>query len=182
MDHSAITVRYAKAFFSTAKENDLLELLKADIQLVLDVCNNSPDFNLLLKNPIVKVSLKISIISSIFKSKVDSLTLNFLFLIAEHKRETHIPGICLKFLELTREDQNIKLAVLTTATEMSQEIVQKIGTLLEKQLNAKIELTTQVNPDIIGGAVLRIDDIQYDASVINQIKKIRENLLEAELN
>lgn len=181
MDQSSITVRYAKAFFSAAKEKKKLDQLKTDIQLVLEVCQTSKDFILLLESPIVKTSKKANLVSKIFKGKIEDLTLNFLLLIVENKREVHIPGICRNFLDLTRKDQNIKSAVLTTASGVSANTLKKVEQLLAKELNTRVELSTRVNPDILGGLVLRIDDNQYDASVATQLKKIKQSLLETEL-
>ncbi len=181
MDHSAIAVRYAKAFFATAKEKSLLDSLKTDIELVFSVCTESADFILLLESPIVKTSKKAQLISSIFKGKVNELTLSFLMLITENKREIHIPGICRNFLELTRKDQNIKSALLTTASEIDSKSIKKIEQLLGKELNATIELSTQIKTEIVGGLILRLDDIQYDASVATQLNKIKQKLLESEL-
>lgn len=181
MDHSAITVRYAKAFYSLAKEKNILQDLKTDIELVNSVCKTSTDFILLLESPVIKTSKKIEVISSVFSGKLNQLTLDFLQLITKNKREINIPGICLNFLALTRKDQNIKSAVLTTATEMDGNTIEKIKHLLEKELNAKIELSTQSKEEILGGMILRIDDKQYDASVATQLKKIKQTLLESEL-
>lgn len=181
MDQSAITVRYAKAFFSLAKEKSLLKELKKDIDLILNVCSTSTQFILLLESPVVKSSKKVELVSSIFKGKINNLTLDFLNLITNNKREIHIPGICRNFLALTRKDQNIKSAVLTTAAEIDDKTIKKIVELMEKELSAKIELSENINPDIIGGLVLRLDDIQYDASVATQLKKIKQNLLETDL-
>lgn len=181
MDNSAIAVRYAKAFFATAKEKSLLDSLKTDIELVFSVCTESADFILLLESPIVKTSKKAQLISSIFKGKVNKLTLSFLMLITENKREIHIPGICRNFLGLTRKDQNIKSALLTTASEIDSKSIKKIEQLLGKELNATIELSTNIKPEIIGGLILRLDDKQYDASVATQLNKIKQKLLESEL-
>ena len=181
MDQSAIAVRYAKAFFATAKEKDLLETLKTDIELVFNVCNESADFILLLESPIVKTSKKAQLITAIFKGKINELTLSFLLLIAKNKREVHIPGICRNFLGLTRKDQNIKSALLTTASEINSESIKKIEELLGEELNATIELSTNIKPEIIGGLLLRLDDKQLDASVATQLKKIKQKLLESEL-
>jgi len=181
MNHSAITVRYAKAFFSTAKEKKMLETLKTDMELVLNVCNNSADFIILLNSPIVKTSIKADLISTIFKEKVNALTLKFLLLITSNKREIQIPGICRNFLDLTRKDQNIKSAVLTTATEINKKTIDKIESLMSDELGAKVELTSKVNAKIIGGMILRIEDKQYDASIVTQLNKIKQQLLEAEL-
>lgn len=179
MDHSAINVRYAKAFFSLAKEKNLLDTLKPDIELVNNVCINSADFILLLESPIVKTSKKTELITTIFEGKINTLSLNFLQLITENKREVNIPGICRNFLDLCRKDQNIKSAVLTTASEVNEKTLARIQQLLSKELDASVELSAQINPEIIGGLVLRIDDKQYDASIATQLKKIKQQLLES---
>jgi F-type H+-transporting ATPase subunit delta len=181
MNESLITVRYAKAFFATAKEKKLLDVFKSDIQLVLEVCTKSSDFNLLLESPVVKTSKKEELLKSIFEGKIHQLTMNFLLLIVKNKREIHIPGISRNFLALTRKDQNIKSATLITATQMSAETLMKISKIMEKQLNTKVELSSQVDAEIIGGMVLRIDDKQYDASVATQMNNIKQRLLESEL-
>jgi len=149
--------------------------------LVASVCQDSADFILLLESPIVKTSKKIELIIAIFTGKVNELTINFLNLVAKNKREVNIPGICRNFLALTRKDQNIKSAILTTASEINIETIKKVEKLMEKELNAKIELSTQVKSDIIGGMILRLEDKQYDASVATQLKKIKQTLLETEL-
>ena len=181
MDQSAINVRYAKAFFSAAKEKKMLDTFKKDIELVSNVSGQSAEFILLLESPIVKTSKKTELISLIFKGKVHNFTMQFLLLIVQNKREIHIPGICRNFLQLTRKDQNIKSAVITTAVELKEEIIKKIELLMAKELDAKIELTSKVDEEIIGGMVLRVGDKQYDASVATQLKKIKQKLLETEL-
>ena len=175
---SLIRVRYAKAFFQTAKEKKLMAELKSDMENILEICNNSPEFIGLLSSPVVKTKQKSDLINRIFKSQVNDLTLNFLNLITENKREAEIPGICRNFLDLTRKDQNIKTATLITADEVNNNTVEKIRQIIEKETGAGIELTTRVNPELIGGMILRVDDKQYDASVATQLKKIRQQLLE----
>ncbi len=181
MDQSAITVRYAKAFFSAAKEKDMVEVLKNDINTIFDVCNKSVDFILLLESPVVKTSKKEELIKTIFKGHIHNLALDFLLLITKNKREVHIPGICRNFLDLTRKDQNIKSAILTTATKINPGSINAVEKLLEKELEATIELSVSVKPEIIGGLVLRLDDKQYDASISTQLKKVKQELLETEL-
>lgn len=181
MNISAIRVRYAKAFFQLAKEKKMMEILKADIEKIFNVCNHSADFILLLESPVVSTSKKTELITEIFKVEINTLTLNFLLLITNNKREVYIPGICRNFLALTREDQNMKSAVLVTASEINTKTIEKIRTLMEKELDAKVELSNQVSPEIIGGLILRIDDRQYDASVTTQLRKIKQDLLESEL-
>jgi F-type H+-transporting ATPase subunit delta len=181
MDISAIRVRYAKAFFLLAKEKNSLETLKTDIEKVLDVCIHSVEFVHLLESPVISTSKKAELLTQIFKTEINSVTLNFLLLILQNNREEYIPGICRNFLDLIRKDQNIKLATLITATDIETKTISKIKSLMEKELKATVELTSQIDPEIIGGLILRIDDKQYDASITTQLKKIKQELLETEL-
>ncbi len=181
MNESIITVRYAKAFFSLAKEKNMLPDLRQDIELVAKICNESTDFILFLESPVVKTSKKINLLTEIFAKSVNKLTLDFLTLITKNKREFYIPGICRNFIGLSRKDQGIKTAVITTATIIPDETLKAVKTILEKELDAKVELTETVKPEIIGGLLLRVDDKQLDASVSTQLKKIKTAFLDAEL-
>lgn len=181
MEISAIRVRYAKAFYALAKEKNAIEMLKADIEKVFNICSQSSEFVHMLESPVVSTSKKAELITKIFKNEVNPLTLKFLLLILKNNREEYIPGICHNFLDLNRKDQNIKSARLITAFEIDQKTINKIKSLLEKELKATVELNSVVDQDIIGGLILRIDDKQYDASVATQLKKIKQELLDAEL-
>jgi len=181
MTISAIRVRYAKAFFELAKEKKMLNMLKTDIQKVFDVCAISPEFINMIDSPVIKTSKKAELITAIFKTEIHQLTLKFLVLITNNKRENYIPGICRNFLDMTRNDQNIKSAVVITASEINPKTNDKIRILLEKELNSTVELNCKTEPEIIGGLILRIDDRQYDSSIATQLKKIKQLLLETEI-
>ena len=181
MDQSKINVRYAKAFFSLAKEKNLSGELQKDAGLISSVCSSSSDFRLLIESPVIPTSEKKKVLKVIFEGKINSYSMNFLLLITENRREKHIPGIFRDLEELYRKDQGIKTAVLTTATPISETIVDQIQKSLEKEFGAKVELRQSVDEELIGGFVLRVDDNQYDASVSSQLKKIKEKLLQTEL-
>ena len=182
MDQSKITVRYAKAFFSIAKEKQQLDVLRSDIQLLAQLVKDSADFLLLLESPVIKTSQKKKSIQSIFEGKVNELSLNFLMLITENKREVHIPGICRNFLELYRQDQGVKSAIITSAIPLNQDILTQVKSQLETAFKAKVELKEQVKDQLIGGFVLRVDDQQLDASIATQLRKVKEQLLQTEIN
>lgn len=181
MDQSKINVRYAKAFFTLAKEKGLTTELRKDAGLIAHVCETSTDFILLLESPVVKTTNKVKAIRSIFEGKVNVLSLNFLVLIAENKRERNIPGIFRNLEDLYRKEEGIKTAVLTSAQPLDEELVLQVRKILEIEFNAKVELSQKVNSELIGGFVLRVDDKQYDASISTQLKKIKEQLLQTEL-
>jgi len=181
MDQSKINVRYAKAFFSLAKEKGLTAELQKDANLISSVCRSSSDFNILIDSPIIATSGKIKAIKSIFEGKVNLYSLNFLVLIVENRREKYIPGIFRNLEELYRIEEGIKTAVLTTAKPLDIAFVEQIRKSIESEIGGKVELSEVIDAKVIGGFVLRVDDNQYDASISTQLKKIKEKLLQAEL-
>jgi len=181
MDQSKINVRYAKAFFTLAKEKGLTAELRKDAGLIANVCSTSSDFNILLESPIVKTSRKIKAISSVFEGKVNILSLNFLVLITQNNRERYIPGIFRNLEDLYRQEEGIITAVLTSAQPLDDGVALQIRQIIETEFKAKVELSQKVNKELIGGFVLRVDDQQYDASISAQLKKIKEQLLHTEL-
>ena len=181
MDQGIINVRYAKAFFALAKEKGLMAELRKDASLVSSTCEASSDFRLLLESPVVKTSQKIDALKRIFTGHIHELSLNFLVLIATNKRESHIPGIFRDLEDLYRKEEGIKSAVLTCAQPVGESLVAGIRELLEKEFNARVELSQKIDEKIIGGFVLRVEDKQFDASLSPQLKKIKEQLLHTEL-
>ncbi len=181
MDQSKINVRYAKAFFTLAKEKGLTLELRKDAGLISSVCESSSDFKLLLESPVIKTSQKSEAIRRIFEGKIHALSINFLLLIAENKRENYIPGIFRYLEDLYRREEGIKSAVLTSAQPLNELLVAQIKEILEKEFKSKVELSQKVDQKLIGGFVLRVEDKQYDASLSTQLKKIREQLLHTEL-
>lgn len=182
MNQSKITVRYAKAFFSLAKEKQLLDTLKKDVDTIAGLSEESADFVLLLESPVIKTSQKVKLLNLIFKGKVHELTVKFLILITENKREVHIPGICRNFLALYRKDQGVKSAMVSSAIKLPKDTIDHIQERLEKEFKTHVELKEQVNEELLGGFVLRIDDRQIDASLATQLKKVKEKLLQTDIN
>jgi len=181
MDQSKIATRYAKAFFDLAKEKGQLGLLKEDMDTIGKLCRESSEFKLLLENPALKTSQKIKLFDSILEGKVQKQTLNFVRLITHNKREEHLPGICRNFTARYQEDKGIQTAVLTSAVALSKTTVEQIRAFLETELKSAIEMSVKVDPGLIGGFLIRVGDKQLDASILNQLKKMKVTLLETDI-
>jgi len=176
-----ITVRYAKAFFSLAEEEKMLDTIKMDIEQINQLCNKNEEFNLLLDTPVIGTTKKIKIIEQILKGKIDERSLAFLYLIFKNKRETHLPSITKEILSLYQGNQHVKTAVITYAVAFDKEMDNQIKELLEKELKNGIELKKKIRPEIIGGFVLRIEDKEIDASVAKHLRDIKEELSKTEI-
>jgi len=175
MNDSKISVRYAKALFNLAKENDILDTIKKDIAFLNETCS-TPIFNDFLNSPIIPISKKSLVFEKTFKGNVHHFVLEFLLLIAKNRRESYLKLITLDFLKYYRNFHGIIEAELTTATEISDENINNIISMLSDLLKGEIEIKNNVKTDLIGGFVIRIDDKQIDASVKTQLKNYRKEL------
>ena len=181
MDQSKVSTRYAKAFFSLAKEKEQLDILKKDIELIDSICRESDEFKLLLESPVIGTSLKLRLMETIFKGKVNETTLGFIHLVTKNKREAHLPGICRNILTMYQGDRKVKTAVLTSAVSLGQKTQDHIKSLLEDTFQTSVDLNEKVDPELIGGFILRVDDRQVDASVATRLRKVEEKLLQSEI-
>ena len=175
MNQSKISVRYSKALFALAKEQNKLDRVKKDIEFLLEVLKLD-DFKDFVNSPIIPVSKKQDVFRSVFADKVDKIVLDTLLLMAKNRRETFLKLMALDYLKLYREETGTTEIELTTATEIPDDTRQRIVKLLNEKIKNKIEVKANVNPDIIGGFIVRIDDKQMDASVKTQLQNFKKEL------
>ncbi len=176
MNTSKISVRYAKALFLAAQEKDLLERIFRDATLLDQVLGEVPEFRETLGNPVLTEKEKKDILEKTFAPYLDDLTLRFLDLLATNNRLIFLPDMVRDFIELYKKEQGISFARLITAVPISRETVDKIAANLRKALGNEVRLTPETDPDLIGGFILRIDDLQFDASVASALKKFKKEL------
>jgi F-type H+-transporting ATPase subunit delta len=182
MDLSKISVRYAKALYLIGKEKDLLDQMKNDIVLISGNMSSVPDFKSVIESPVIKPSQKIKAVNLIFKGQIQELTLNFLNILIKNKREDSLAGICRRFLDIYSKEKGIKTALITTAIDIDQNISKVLSEILAKEFNAKIEIEYKQNPDILGGYILKVGDQQFDASVANSLRKIKQALVKTDFS
>lgn len=177
MNYSAIAVRYAKALFALANEKNLLQEIQEDIKYLYSVCQSEAQFIRLLEYPVIPASKKTEIFNRIFSDKIRKETLLFLELIAQKRREPYLPSMAHYFLHLYKEKSGIKTVTFTSVSPISDNARKNIAEVLKKYYKADIELIEQTNENLIGGYILRVDDEQYDASVLNQLQKIKREFI-----
>lgn len=177
MNESIITVRYVKALYDLAEEKDILNIIEKDIRALLAVIDESKEFVSFIESPVLKISEKLRLLDQLFAKEMDKLTLQFLHLLTENKRDIFLKQICHYFIWYFKHKQGIKEAFITTASPLSAEYKSEIFKYITKRFKCNIELTEKVDPEIIGGFVLRIEDQQINASISAQLNKIRRELI-----
>lgn len=177
MNQSKIGVRYAKAFFEVARDQHLLDVAKTDMEKVAGACRQS-DFKLLLESPVVKTSRKKAILKQIFQNTLNDLTIKFLVMLAHNKREVYLPDIARNFIQQYQTDKGIKAAKVVTATKLDAKTQTRLEQVIAELFKTELELTTETNPDIKGGFILRVGDQQIDASVSSKLKRIKRQFMD----
>lgn len=176
MNQSKISVRYSKAIFESAKEQNILDEIYEDFQLITNSIKANENFYQIFTSPLIKSKDKKNILESTFSNYIAKISLKFLFMLVDNNRESYISDIARKFTSLYREYKNIKEVVLTTATDIDNSISQKFAENVSKELNCKVELVQNVKPEIIGGLVIKIENLLLDMSIETQLKEIKSEL------
>lgn len=176
MKNLRVANRYAKALLGLAQEQGLSEEAYADMKLVFDVFTQSKELIVVLKSPIVRESKKQNILSGIFEGKVHPVTMHYLSIIARKKRASLILGIAHEYLKIHKEAQNIETVTVTTAKGLTPELRQKVMAVAATLTPKNIDFHEKLDPELIGGFLLNLGDLQYDASVKNKLSKLKKNL------
>jgi F-type H+-transporting ATPase subunit delta len=158
-----------------AIEQNKLERVLEDVQS-FQAATKVRDFYLLLKSPIVHASKKVSILKELFEGKYDELSMAFLNILVNKGREEYLPEIAEVFIDQYRALKGISLVKLITANPVDDKVIKDIeAKLLASEETAKtVEITTEVDPDLIGGFVIEFEDKMYDASIANKIEELKK--------
>lgn len=173
-----LSKRYAQALFGLAVEFNQLDKIEADVQLVGTTLAQNRELRVVMLNPVIDAHKKISILNSLFEKKVQELTIKFLRLITNKGREKYISHICEAFASIYKDYNNILPVSIITAHKADNKITEAIIKKLEDATKMNIELSELVDEDIIGGFIVNYMDYQYDASVMNQLNKLKKGFSE----
>ncbi|WP_226389992.1 ATP synthase F1 subunit delta [Penaeicola halotolerans] len=173
MTSTQVASRYAKSLLGLALERGVLEEVNRDMQFFSSTCKLNPDFVLMLKNPIINHSKKLSILKAIFADKVDQLTFSFFEIITRKNRESDLPAIATEFHHQYNVQSNVQEATITTTFVLTQELREKFRSIVKEISGKEVELLEKVNPDLIGGYILKVGDRQIDESISSHLKALR---------
>lgn len=171
---SKVAKRYAQGLLEFAQDSSLRETLFQEMKDVIKIHQESRELKTFLASPVVDSKKKLQVAGEVFKN-FSLEAKNFINLIIRQGREAHLELIAKEYINKLEELSGVQRATLTTASSLSQEVVEDIvrkSNLVNP--NAKYDLDVEVNPELLGGYILRVGDQQIDVSVrskLNQIKK-----------
>jgi F-type H+-transporting ATPase subunit delta len=176
MNDSKISVRYSRALFQSALERKIIDNVNQDMILISEICKD-PETKEFLLSPIIIPSKKSSIFHKMLEGSVEKITLSMIDLMVKNGRESYLPALARVFIHETLKYKGITKSVLTTAVKVDDKVRKQMTDLISEVYSTKVELEEKIDPEIIGGFMLRIDDNYIDASVRNKLRKIKKELL-----
>jgi F-type H+-transporting ATPase subunit delta len=169
---------YARALFESAVENGELDEIQEQLSIWADALAETKDLQTFFFSPRFSSAEKKDAIRKIIDGGSERF-LNFLELLAERHRLPATFRIRRYFDELWREEHKMLPVEVTSAVELDEELVRSIGERIEERTGRRIELTSRVDPNIIGGLVLRVGNKVLDASVQGRLQRLRKQIARA---
>ena len=165
-------IRYAKAVLSLANDKSLAEAVNNDMKLIVTTIAKNQNLNNTLQSPVVRSSVKKSILLSVFKN-INTITKNLIDTLITNKRLNILSDVALKYDQLYNELKGSQTATVTTAVEITEDLKAIVLAKVIELTGKKVELKNIVDQNILGGFILRVGDIQYNASITNQLNTLR---------
>ncbi|MBI4307708.1 MAG: ATP synthase F1 subunit delta [Chloroflexi bacterium] len=167
--------RYAEAVFDLARQRNELDAWKTDLETMAEALSD-PAFLGVLENPAVAYADKEAILKQAFP-RLHLLAYNFIRLLTRRGRAALAPGVAREYQRLLDAQRGITRAYVTTAVPLGASDVQEIARRLAGLVDGKeVQVSTTVDPGIIGGLVARIDDRLLDGSTRMRLERLRQGL------
>lgn len=174
MKDARAALRYAKAILNLAKDSKEETAVFNDMLLISTTISENDEFEVMLRSPIVKSSDKINVLNAIFQGKVNNVTLGLFHLLQDNKRIEMLATIANQYAIIYDFDKHTQEAKVTTAVPLTKEVEQAVLAKIVALTGEKANLVNVVNESILGGFILRVGDVQYDASISNYLNELKK--------
>ncbi len=172
------TTRYTLALFQQARTGGLLDQVEADLALIKSLMEATPQLREMWVSPLIPPGKKRDLILKLFSDQVHSLTLSFLRLLVDKRREDILSAVPDEIRMLSDRERNMLRAEATFAVMPTDTEKQQLSDSLEKRTGKKIELSVRIDDSILGGAMVRLNDTILDGSVRGTLERLREQMLQ----
>ena len=175
--HSKVAKRYAGALFAASGKMGRTERVQQDLTAVEQALDHSPDLRRVLESPLVTAERKREIIDRIFGRDLDALTLRFLHLLVDKRREEILASTREEFVRLADEARGLIRADARVASPLDDLQKAALVESLERRTGKTVQLQVTLDESLIGGAVVRMQDTVIDGSVRGALERLREEML-----
>ncbi|MGB5647206.1 MAG: ATP synthase F1 subunit delta [Muriicola sp.] len=172
MNESRAAARYAKAILDFAVDNKKTDVLEGDMRSIVATMSTSSELREMLDSPVLKGELKKKALMAIFKGS-HAITEGLIDLLIQNRRISLLNEVALKYIILNEELKGEGVAFVTTAVPLSGELEKKVLRKVSDITGNKIIIKNEIDASIVGGFILRVGDLQYDASISNKLNRIK---------
>ena len=169
---------YARSLFEVAKDHDKLDDVKDQLDQFTDELDRNRELQVFFFSPYFSSAEKKDGVGKVVENG-DEHVVRFLELLAERHRMPALFRIRREFNRLWAEENQLLPVTITSAVELDDDTVKDIGKRIEDQTGQQIELTTHVDPNLIGGLQMRVGNMIYDAIIKNRLEKLRREVARA---
>ena len=169
--------RYATALFDAAQYAGSLDAVEKDIYYIMDMMRQTPALHDMWLSPLIAAARKRDIIGKTLGGSIDKLTLSFLDLLIDKRREEVLPAIEGEIRQLADTSRHLVRAEAIFAVAPTPDEQAALVQSLQQRTGQHVQLTTSVDPGILGGVVVRMQDTIIDGSVRGTLERLREQLL-----
>ena len=156
---------YSDVMFELAQEAGLIDQVTDDLEAISEVLQDEPEFLSLLTLSEIKPDEKAQIVRRVFKDRINGLTLDFLCVLAKRNRMSFLHGIGQRYQTLSDEYKHLYRVEVTLAKQPTDAELEKLKVDIREAMNVEIKLSVTVDPEIVGGIVIRKGDLMIDNSV-----------------
>jgi len=173
-----ITEPYAEALMSLAKSHDLTDRFGEDVSFLLNLLKESEELRQFLGSPIPKAEDKKQVLRQLTGEQIHPYMLSFLMLLVDRRRILFLEGICQQYQALLRQLNRTVLAEVSSTVALTDEQRQTVIAKVQQMTGAeKVELQTSIDPELIGGVLIKVGSQVLDASIRGQLRRITSSLL-----
>ncbi|HEY9798528.1 MAG TPA: ATP synthase F1 subunit delta [Leptolyngbyaceae cyanobacterium] len=170
---SEVLEPYAEALMSLAQSNDLTQRLGEDVAALLNLLEESGELRQFLASPVVSAENKKAVLQQIGGEELHPFMKNFLKILVDRRRIIFLEGICKHYQALLRKLNQAVLAEVASAVELTDAQKQSVREKVIAMTSAnQVELNTKIDPDLIGGVIIKVGSQVVDASLRGQLRRI----------
>lgn len=170
---SRAAIRYAKAILQKANENNTEAVVFGDMQSVYKTIEDSRELQAVLQSPVIKANDKKDALLKIFNGQSEA-THSLINILIANKRASLLGSVAKSYVDIYNDQKGVKAATVITAVPLTPEMETKVLAKVKELTGSdKVTLNSEIDSDIIGGFILRMGDIQYNASIANQLGNLK---------
>jgi F-type H+-transporting ATPase subunit delta len=169
---------YARSLFEVAKEHDVLERVHDELGQFAEALADDRTLQVFLFSPYFSSQEKREGVKRIV-SDADERFVNFLALLAERHRMPALFRIKREFDARWAEENKLLPVTVTSAIELDEGLAEEIGERIQEQTGRKVELSANVDPEVLGGLMVRVGNMVLDGTVRNRLERLRKQVAKA---